>query len=476
MELFTVSGRLRPILFLSVLLLFYAEPAGAQSQSPLLLSQAIQTGLQKYQVILAKQNLVKSSEALLRNTKNQYLPNVFAGIQQDYGTVNGQFGPLTPYGVPGVSSAGPTAPEQSWNAAFGATYLVNTNWEVFTFGRLSSGIKLSEQRLKKDSADLAQEEFVLGVKISSAYLNLLIARRLVMNAQSNLERATRLQEVALAKTKSGLNAGVDSSVANAEVSSARLNLISSVDHEQQLRRQLSILIDSNAEQETVLDSSFFKNIPSLLNAAGDNDIAQNPQVKYYQSIVDESHLTADYLKKSVLPSLNLFGIGQGKGSGFAYNYTPDFSSRFTKNYFDGINPIRANYAAGFSISWNILSLKKIHEQVVAQNFLTESYKNQLDLINSQLKNQLILADQRIANSLQSYHEVPIQYKAAADAYTQKSVLYKNGLTNIVELQQALYAISKAETDMSIAYINVWQALLLKAAASGDFNLFLSQVK
>lgn len=97
-------------------------------------------------------------------------------------------------------------------------------------------------------------------------------------------------------------------------------------------------------------------------------------------------------------------------------------------------------------------------------------------MNTQLKDQLILSDQRIENALQACNEVPRQYKAASDAYLQKSVLYKNGLANIVDLQQALYAVNKAETDIGVAFINVWQALLLKAAASGDFDLFLKQVK
>jgi hypothetical protein len=62
-------------------------------------------------------------------------------------------------------------------------------------------------------------------------------------------------------------------------------------------------------------------------------------------------------------------------------------------------------------------------------------------------------------------------KAASDAYLQKSVLYKNGLTNLVDVTQALYALIRAETDKDIAYSNVWQALLLKAAAAGDFSIF-----
>jgi hypothetical protein len=37
-------------------------------------------------------------------------------------------------------------------------------------------------------------------------------------------------------------------------------------------------------------------------------------------------------------------------------------------------------------------------------------------------------------------------------------------------------LNRAELDKSVAYINVWQALLLKAAASGDFDLFINQAQ
>ena len=121
-----------------------------------------------------------------------------------------------------------------------------------------------------------------------------------------------------------------------------------------------------------------------------------------------------------------------------------------------------------------MSLPKIRQQVNAQRFVSAGYQNEYDLIATQLQDQLILADQRIENSLQSVQEVPAQFRAASDAYVQKSVLYKNGLANIVELQQALYALNRAEADVILAYITVWQSLLQKAAASGDFNLFINQ--
>ena len=52
-------------------------------------------------------------------------------------------------------------------------------------------------------------------------------------------------------------------------------------------------------------------------------------------------------------------------------------------------------------------------------------------------------------------------------------LYKNGLANIVDLTQALYTLNRAEVDKDIAYNNVWQALLYKAAATGDFGIFIN---
>src|SRR6267142_723845 len=118
-------------------------------QEKLNLTEAINLGLKNYQTIKAKRNYYYASSALLQNTKNEYLPNLIASVQQDYGTVNGQFGPLGAVGIAGaggglaVASAGPPYNAQSWNAAFGALYLATANWEFFTFGRVLSKIKMS---------------------------------------------------------------------------------------------------------------------------------------------------------------------------------------------------------------------------------------------------------------------------------------------------------------------------------------------
>jgi outer membrane protein TolC len=455
-----------------ILLLISTLYTQAQEQKYLLLSQAIQMGLQNYQSIQAKQNYLHASAELVKNTRKEYLPNVLASIQQDYGTVNGQFGPLSPYGAAGTSSSGPPYISQNWTAAFGSVYVLNTNWEVFSFGRLQSRIDYSLSQLSNDSADVTQEQFIQIVKISGAYLDLLVAQTLYQSALANLERAKYVQTVVQARTKSGLNAGVDSSIANADVSKANLMLIDAMNSVQQFSNQLGQLMNA-PPVAYIADSVFLKTLPANYNTSFVTE--QNPQVQFYKSRIDLSNSYARLLSRSILPGLNLFGIFQSKGSGFDYDYTPA-NNNYSKSYLDGINPTRSNYITGVSISWNIISLAKIRHQVIAQQYISKGLQNEYDLINTQLKDQLVLADQRIANSLASWKEAPLQYKAASDAYLQKSVLYKNGLANIIDVQQALYVLDRAETDMSVAYINVWQSLLQKAAASGDFDLFLQQVR
>src|SRR5882672_2108293 len=230
------------------------------------LSQAVDIGLKNYQTIRAKRNYFYASSALLQNTKNEYLPNLIASIQQDYGTVNGQFGPLGAVGIAGaggglaVASAGPPYTSQSWNAAFGALYLATANWEFFTFGRVRSKIKMSGTQVLRDSADLTQEQFIHSVRVSSAYLNLLVAQRLIRVAESNLDRTISIQKTVRARARSGLNAGVDSSMANADVSRAKLAVIDARNSEQQTRNLLAQYLKV-VPDPFLLDTTYFSTIP-----------------------------------------------------------------------------------------------------------------------------------------------------------------------------------------------------------------------
>jgi outer membrane protein TolC len=199
----------------------------------------------------------------------------------------------------------------------------------------------------------------------------------------------------------------------------------------------------------------------------------NPLLRFYQSRVDLSTQQTEYSRKLYYPSLSLIGVVQTRGSGFKSNYAVD-QTAFNHNYIDGITPGRTNYLFGVGLNWNLTSIVRNTQQVKSQQFIVAAMQNEYDLVDQQLTAQLKLADTKMQNALANYAEVPVQIAAASDAYRQKSALYQNGLTTIVEVTQTLYALNRAETNRDIIYTNVWQALLLKAAATGNIDLFINE--
>jgi len=436
----------------------------------LTLKEAINSALTNYGTIKAKESYTKASKNSIQQTKREYLPNLNLSAQQDYGTINGQNGPAYGLGGLGTASSGPPLAKQNWNAAFGALYLANMNWDFFTFGKIKQRIKIANEAYQRDQDDLNQEKFQHTIKVSSAYLNLLAAQRLTKSQEKNLERATTFKNTATIRAKNGIIAGVDSSFANAELSSAKIALTKAKDIEQEQANRLGILMGITSVSFN-LDTTSITRIPS--NLVNDTAKSTHPLLKFYRDRIAVSNAQVDYFKRLYYPSISLFGVVQGRGSGFSTDYIVD-QTAFTSNYFNGINPVRGNYLVGIGASWNLTTILRNKPQVRAQQYISEGLKNEYELVNQQLNAQLTLADAKLKNAFSNYNEAPIQVKAAAEAYLQKSTLYKNGLTNLVDLTQALFTLNRAETDRDIAYTNVWQALLLKAAALGNYELFITE--
>jgi len=462
----------KTIVFTIFVILFSGTNLSASAQV-LTLQQAVQTALNNYGTIKAKGSYVNASKALLKESAREALPDVNISAQQDYGTINGQNGPLYGFKGLGTASSGPAMSSPNWNAAFGGLYLANLNWDFYSFGKAKQRIKVSASQLSLDESDLAQEKFQLQVKVAAAYLSLLAAQRLTKSQQDNLNRAIALRNAVVPRVKNGLNAGVDSSLVNAGVSNAKIALLRSKDYEQEQANQLAVLLNTQ-EHQFLLDTLFITRVPAATQDSGLAILQKHPLLQYYQNRIDVSNQKAKYYHTMQYPTFSAFGIAQARGSGFDYNYSAANPKAFTQNYWDGIKPATGNYLLGVGVIWNLTSPLRVQQQVLAQQLTSQGLKNEYSLVDEQLKNQYALAESKMHNALAALEEAPVQVKAAADAYLQKTVLYKNGLSNIVDVTQALYALNLAETDKNIAENNVWQALLLKAASAGDFGLFINE--
>lgn len=458
-------------IYFPVLLLCVLGTGRLHAQQALSLKQAVQQAVNNYGTIKAKASYAEAARASVAQARRDYLPNLNLSAQQDYGTVNGQNGPLFGFGGLGVASSGLPLPQQNWNAAFGALYLTNINWDFFAFGRAREKIRTAQAAATRDHKDWEQELFRQEIKVAAAYLNLLAAQQLTRSYRKNLERADTFRYIVTTRALNGLIAGVDSSQANAERSNARIALTKAKDYEQEQSNQLAQLMGVPAT-DFILDSFFVSRVPAF-NA--DTIVTeQHPLLQWYKSRVSLSDEQAKYLKTFYYPAFTLVGVLQTRGSGFGSGYATN-QQDFTQGYWDGIHPTRSNYLFGIGVTWNITQPLRISQQVKSQRLISKGLEYEYELADQQVKAQLQLSDNKIKNALDNYNEVPVQVKAASDAYLQKTVLYKNGLTNLVDVTQSLYVLIRAETDRDIAYSNVWQALLLKAAAAGDFSLFENQL-
>ncbi|WP_342329549.1 TolC family protein [Pedobacter sp. FW305-3-2-15-E-R2A2] len=436
------------------------------------LPDALQRSIQNYEKIKAKEALVLASRENTTYQKSQHLPDFTLLVQQSYGTINAQNGPIYAYG--GLGSAATSMPlaEQNWNAAFGSLYLANINWNLFTFGRIKNQVQIARADEKVALADLEQEKFQHQVKVGAAYFNLLASQRIKYVQEKNLDRAQVFMTTTASRAASGLIPGVDASLAKAEVSNAQSARIKAYDMELEYSKLLSVLLGEQY-QSFSLDSVFTSKTPRL----ADKDPSGNhhPLLIWQKSKVESSEQAEKLHRSNKLPSLSAFAVLQGRGSGFEWNYVQD-NSAFSRSYGKGAGIDRGNYLAGLTLSWNLTNLYRFSAKTREQKHRTQSLQNEYQLINEDLSAQTQLANAKLKNAMENFEETEIQIKAASDAYRQNMALYRNGLTTIVDLTQSLYALNRAEIDFEIARNNIWQALLIKSAAMGELSILLNAIQ
>src|SRR5882757_5540850 len=269
------------LLFLGVFSVFQAQA----QQKVLNIKDAEQMALANYGTIKSKANQLNAAKAYLKETRTEYLPDVNISAQQDYGTANGQNGPLYGYRGLAVASSGPALPKQNWNAAFGSLYLSNVSWDFFSFGKAVEKVKVQRSVVNREETDLVQEQFQHEIRVASTYLNLLAAQQLEKAQQDNLNRAIDLQRVVVARVKNGLNAGVDSSQANAEVSSARIALTNAQETEQEQNNLLAQYLGIEP-QRFLLDSTFVTKEPVNTDPQSQINLDNHPILRFYQNRIN----------------------------------------------------------------------------------------------------------------------------------------------------------------------------------------------
>ncbi|MCD0473218.1 TolC family protein [Flavobacterium sp. EDS] len=453
-------------------LVFIGLASGNLLAQTVTLPNALERSVQNFEKIKAKEAMVLASRENVIYQKSQYLPDFTLIAQQSYGTINAQNGPMYGFGGLGVASTSMPLQEQNWNAAFGSLYLANINWNLFTFGKIKNQVAIAKADETVAQKDLDQLKFQHQVKVGAAYLNLLAAQRVKFVQDKNLERAAVVATTTESRSNSGLIPEVDFSLAKAEVANAKSAVIKANDLELDYSKALAVMMGEEYRKYE-LDSLFTNKTPMLLLESS-LETSKHPILEWQNSAVQKSVQQEKLQSTLGLPTISSFGVIQGRGSGFDWNYVQD-NSAFSKSYSDGVGIDRSNYLVGIGISWNLMNIYRQSSKKKEQKFITQSLQKEYEYMNQELVAQQKLADDKLKNAFENFEETKTQVKAATKAYQQHTALYNNGLTTIVDLTQSFYALNRAEIDYEIAQNNIWQALWIKAAAKGDLSILLNAI-
>lgn len=432
------------------------------------LHEALEQGKGNFPFLKAKQAEIRGAESRIKSVKTDYLPAFIVQDQYTYATSNSVAGAFLPNEGSALSPSGGIRPENIYTPTFGSFTTAMVDWKIFNFGKVNANVKAAKADLARSQADYENELFQHQVKIIDAYLLLLINQKLVDAQRQNLERATVFKRVTDAAVTSGMRPGVDSSLAAAEYAKAQLLLLESQRSEKAQRLRFSELTGELHDSVQVDTMGFYSQLPV---APGETaSFLKNPALRFSQAQIDASIARSLAVKRSFLPSVSLVGAGWGRGSGVSNK-----DDSFRTDFGSGVKYQVYNYLVGVSTRWNLTSIFKVRNDYHAEQFQVERFKSLYKSQQLQLDRQARESEMQFQLSLAQARLTPVQLAAARTAFNQAEARYQSGLTDLFTLAQSVNALNRAEVDKFVTNGNAWRSLLLKAAAAGDLDIFLSQI-
>jgi len=449
-------------------------------------------------ILLQKQALVSGAEAAITEAQHAYLPKVNVVEELSIGTANDLTGGFLP--IPGVLHAisGGVTAANNYQPATSNIASVYGEYELVNFGLRSARVSSARAFAGVQRADLAKELYLVKWQIGKVYFQILKGRYQLALEEEDLRRYQSIYTISSALTSTGINAGVDSSLAKAELSRTRINYNRATGNLVRLQQQLAYLTgvtDPQIRVDTVVGNRG-ADMMGLMNGAapGANQIdgfrpgtdtgrfngwdravtgggvagPANPLADYFAKQQLQYRAEELLTRKSYLPKIILGAGGWARGS--SIQYSNDY-----KSLGEGMGYQRLNYMGGLGITYDLFNgvRKKDRLRVVDYQATAADLALQQQVLS--LRNEELQAEETIRIAQKNLAELPVQLQAAMDAYNQKMAQYKAGIINLVDLSNASYVLYQAQSAY-IETLNEWYtASLDKAAATGNLDQFIQSL-
>ncbi len=453
-----------------LLVALFSFIAGFQKASAQSTTLSIKEALQKVQANLPqlevyRQQALANSENI-QLAKNRMVPDLTIGYQANMATFNN----ITGMSYPGflLPISGPPSLSNDLNFVPGSAAGALIKWNPFTFGQRDAAIQKATAQFNQANASYNEQLFQYQYSVINIYLEAVYYKQLLKSLQAAIDRNNVGLEQSLVLAKTGLRPGIDTAQFQSAIAQSEIDLLQTQRIYQQRITELSRLtaIASAAENIVLTDTLFTTAINPAVDSAA--FITSHP---YFKTLEAQKNVTAAGLKeiqKSWVPLLDIWGNVYARGSGV------DASGHINKT--EGFNLSRTNAGVGVQLCFPVLQYSKV-------NIEKRQYQSLLKVDEARLAQAKLDISKQTATALQEYRQdmkiaikSPVLLKAATDVYQGLKQSYETGLIDYARLAQAQYELLKAEVNDANARLQLWRSLLAVAIATGNLNLFTSQLK
>ena len=441
----------------------------AQEKSTYSLTDLVDSAKNHLPVLLQKQAMINSAKANITDAKNSFLPKLTVGDELSIASANDLTGTYLPIGGIIHATSGSIRAGSNNQAESGNIASAYAEYDLVNFGLRGAKVGNAVAYANLQQADFDKELYVLKLQLGKLYFNVIKNTYQLHIDQQNIQRYQSVMTIISALTSTGIKPGVDSSMAEAELSKVKVSYNLHEGMIKRLEQQLSFLtgikasgihIDTLRKDNEVKATRLFSKM---------TDTVSNPLLNYFnrqQALFKSAEML---VRKSYLPKIMLAGGGWGRGSSIQYN--DNYGPLST-----GLGYQRFNYAAGIAVTYDLFNIVHRKDKVAVSHYQMQASGYELEQQKQALMNANEQAAEEIATDEKNLHELPVQLRAATDVYRQKIAQYKAGVINLIDLTNASFLLYSAQLNY-VETLNDWYlANLDKAAATGNLDLFIQTIK
>ena len=450
------------LLFISLWLPFLSWGQG-QVDTLISLRGAVQLSGERYPQLQARKKEMEAATAHIAEVKYIKMPTLDVGYQANLATANNLTGLFYPVGL--LPMTGPPSSKNNYTPFTGSAASLLMNWQVISFGAQASQIHVAEAEANVKKRNVDEDVFQNSVQVISSYLDVVLAQMNLRIHEQNIRRTEVNLRESRVLAQSGIRPGVDTALFLCERSKAKVGGLQASRELQTTQWLLAqfLVVD---QFPIPTDTALLLRLPSS-TSNGDSSFNSHPLMRLAQSQVAMSYSKEQFLKKSYLPKLTVFGTAFARGTGVGAD--GDLKPG------GGMGLSRYNYGAGFQISFPILKYGEVKRQLEVQHFLSEAAEKTLSQTGTELLTQQHISNTAFTSSISVAEETHRQLLAARYAYQAMNIRYTTRLVNLSDMVQVQYNLFEAELAERKAYWDAWKALLLQAAVTGNLQLFLNQI-